>query len=129
MPVRYTLSGNLFRMDLEGAYTPQDIFHAFEAALNDPSFPKGARFLFDVRRSAELATREAEKIKEVAEFFAARSESVGNRCAIVATSPVHIGLSRMGATFAGLQGAQVRVFSSEEDAIAWLGAEAGKDAG
>jgi hypothetical protein len=129
MPVRYTFSGNLFRMDLEGAYTPEDVFEAYAAALDDPAFPKDARFLFDVRRSAELASRASEKIKEVAEFFAAHSEKVGNRCAIVATAPVHIGLSRMGATYAGMQGAQVKVFSSEEDALSWLGAKPEGDAG
>jgi hypothetical protein len=129
MPVRYSFSGNLFRMDLEGAYASDDVFATYEAALKDPAFPKDARFLFDVRRSAELATRASETIKEVAEFFAEHSDSVGNRCAILATAPVHIGLSRMGATYAGMRGAQVRVFTTEAEALSWLGGKTGgKDA-
>lgn len=123
MPVRYTLAGNLLRMDMEGAYTPEDIIKVFHAALNDPDFPRDPRFLFDVTRSDELAKRDPATIRAIADYFGERSERVGDRCAIVAATPVHYGLSRMAATTAEMRGAEVRVFTSVEDALSWLGVE------
>jgi hypothetical protein len=114
------LTGNLIRIDLEGTYAPEDIIRAFDAALDDPSFPSDPRLLLDVTRSAELAKRDADSVRSVAQYFGAHSSRVGNRCAIVATMPVHYGLSRMGATIAEQQGAEVEVFTTIEDALAWL---------
>ncbi|MBU1948685.1 MAG: hypothetical protein KJ927_08245 [Candidatus Eisenbacteria bacterium] len=54
MPVRYTFSGNLFRINLEGSHTPEDIIETFNAALDDPLLPSDARFLLDVRRFADM---------------------------------------------------------------------------
>lgn len=123
MPVRYTFSGNLFRIYLEGSYEPEDIIETFRAALDDPLFPKDARLLLDVRKSSELATRDSQKIRDVAEYFAENAERVGNRCAILADSPIHVGLGRMGAAFAGFRGAIVQVHTVMDDAISWLGAD------
>ena len=122
MPVRYSFSGNLFRMVLEGSYAPEDIIQTYQAALRDPAFPEDARFLFDVRESLELAERNVKDIKAVAQYLAKHSDEVGNRCAIVASQPVHYGLSRMAAVYAEAGGAEVNVFSNTEDAISWLGA-------
>ena len=98
----------------------------YEKALDDPAFPEGARFLFDVRESAVLAGRDPEEIRAIAEFLARHSERVGGRCAIVASSPVHRGLSLMGATFADFFGATVEVFADPAEAISWLSKEGGK---
>lgn len=122
MPVRYSFTGNLIHMSLEGTYTPDDIIEMYRAALGDASFPENARFLLDVRKSLELAKRKPDDIRIVAEFFAEHSDRVSRRCAIVATEPVHFGLGRMGAVFAELSGAEVRVFSSYDEAVSWLGA-------
>ena len=123
MAVKYTLSGNLFRMDLEGNYTPEEIKKVFKTALNDPNFPKKPLFIFDVSRSAELADRDSDIIKTIAQYFVEHSDKIGNRCAIVATQKVHYGLSRMAATFAEMHGADVQVFSTAEDALSWLDIE------
>ncbi len=120
MPVQYEFSGNLLHMSLIDSYTVQEIMETYLAALKDPLFPEGARFLFDVRQSAVLSERSAEEIKAVAHFFARHSERLGRRCAIVASDPVHYGLSRMGATFAEFLGADVKVFSNIDDAVTWL---------
>ena len=120
MPVRYEFSENLFLMNLEGSHSPQDIIDTFIAALKDPSFPEGARLLLDVRKSLVFARCPSEDVKAIARFFAQHSERVGNRCAIVATDPVHYGLSRMGATFARLRGIEVNVFLGMDGAIRWL---------
>ena len=123
MPVRYTFSGNLFRMNLEGSYTPEDIMIAFKQALNDPLFPEGARFLLDVRKSSILSERSYNDIKSVAQFFAAHSDRVSGRCAIVADQEVHYGLSRMGATLAEIKGAKIEVFRDINEAILWIGGD------
>ena len=123
MPVRYTLSGNLFRMDLEGTYTPEEIIQTYDAAFNDPDFPTDPHFLCDVTRSAELANRDSETIRDIAQYFGEHSDRVGDRCAIVAAKPIHYGLGRMAATIAEMHGADVQVFSTVEDALAWLGTE------
>lgn len=124
MPVRYTFSGNLFRMNLEGAYTPEEMMKTFKQALNDPLFPDDARFLLDVRKSLKLSERSYNDIKSVAQFFAAHSDRVSGRCAIVADQEVHYGLSRMGATLAEIKGARIEVFRDINEAILWIGADA-----
>jgi hypothetical protein len=121
MPVRYSFEGNLFRMDLEGHYTPQEMMETLEAGLADPLLPADARFLLDVRESAELARRSAELIRTIAEFFAVRAERLGNCCAILTGSPVQYGLARVGASAIESLGVNVEVFSSLDEAVSWLG--------
>lgn len=123
MTVHYTITGNLFRLHMEGNYTPEDIIETYNAALKDPRLPKDARFIFDVSKSEEMATRETAVIKSIARYFAEHSDIVGRRCAILAVKPVHFGLSRMAATVAELRGAEVRVFNNEADAISWLNSD------
>ena len=120
MPVRYTFSGNLFRLNLEGSYTPEEIMKMFMNALDDPLFPEEARFLLDVRKSSVLSERSFNDIKSVAQFFAAHSDRVSGYCAIVADKEVHYGLSRMGASLAEISGTKVEVFRDINEAILWL---------
>lgn len=120
MPVRYTFSGNLFRVNLEDTYTIDEMMSAFKDALEDPLFPENARFLLDVRQSSVLEERSYQDIRTVAYFFAEHSDRVGGCCAIVANKNVHYGLSRMGATFAEFKGARVEVFKDISEAIIWL---------
>jgi hypothetical protein len=123
MPVRYSFSGNLFRVNLEGSYTPEELMKTFMDAQDDPLFPEGAHFLLDVRNSSELSERSYEDIRSVAKFFAAHSDRVSGRCAIVADKDVHYALSRMGATFAETAGARVEVFKDISTAILWLSSD------
>lgn len=123
MPVGYTFSGNLFRVNLKGSYTPEEMMKTFMNALNDPLFPKDARFLLDVRESSELSKRSHDDIRSVAQFFVAHSDRVSGRCAIVVDKEIHYGLSRMGATFAEIGGAEVEVFKNISEAILWLGSD------
>lgn len=120
MPVRYTFSGNLFRLNLEGSYTPEEIMKMFMNALDDPLFPEEARFLLDVRKSSVLSERSFNDIKSVAQFFAAHSDRVSGHCAIVADKEVHYGLSRMGASLAEIRGTKVEVFRDINEAILWI---------
>ena len=127
MPVRYSFEGRLFRIDLEGSYTPQDMMESLEAGLADPLFPEDARFLLDVRESNELAQRPAEQIRTIAEFFALRAERVGNCCAILTGSPVQYGLARVGAAAIESLGVDVEVLSSFDEALTWLGLHASEE--
>jgi hypothetical protein len=120
MPVKYRFSKNLFIVTLKGSYTPEEMMTTFLKALDDPSFPKNAQFLMDVRESSELGKRDVGVIRAVAQFFATHSERVGYRCAIVANKTVHYGQSRMAAAFAEIDGATVEVFIEVDDAISWL---------
>ena len=121
MPVRYTFSGNLFRVNLEDAYPLDEIMSTFKAAIQDPLFPENARFLLDVRQSAVLEERSYQDIRTIAHFFADHSDCVGGCCAIVADKNVHYGLSRLGATLAEFKGARVEVFKDLPEAVLWLG--------
>ena len=104
-------------MDLEGHYSPQDMMETLDTALSDPLFPDNARFLLDVRESAELAHRPADQIRTIAEYFAVHAARVGNCCAILTNSPVQYGLGRA----AGTMIVDRKVFMSIDAALAWLG--------
>ena len=121
MPVSYSFTGNILRMDFEGTYPSDAIIEAFEAALADPAFPTvDTRLLLNVNLSESLADRSVEDLRRVAEYFAQRAERVGRRCAIVAESAVHFGLMRMAVVFAEMYDAEARVFKSEDEAVLWL---------
>jgi hypothetical protein len=48
---------------------------------------------------------------------------IGGRCAVVAQSDVHFGMSRMGTAYSENVGVVARVFREPEAALAWLGVE------
>lgn len=120
MPVRSVLEGDLLTIELTGTYVPPDILRTFAAALDDPACPPRVAVLIDVTRSESLATRPAEDIRAVARHLGTFAERIGGRCAVVATSEVHFGLSQMGATHSAAVGVEARVFRDRESARAWL---------
>jgi len=120
MAVSYTIKDRVLRLNLEGTYTPGDVMSQFVAAINDPVCPNPVSLLLDVRRSETLASRPAEDIRRVAEFVGPYKERVGGRCAVIAESDVHFGLSRLGAVYGEGVGVQAEIFRTEEDAMAWL---------
>jgi hypothetical protein len=121
MAVSYRFVENILRLDLVGVYPPDDIFNAFDRALEDPRFPpKSARFLIDVTRSESLADRSVDDLRRIAEYFASRSGRLGRRCAILAESAVHFGLMRMAVVFAEMSNVEARVFKVEDEALLWL---------
>jgi hypothetical protein len=99
------------------------MMQTLDTALADPLFPDEARFLLDVRESAELAQRPADQIRTIAEYFAERAASVGHRCAILADSPVQYGLARAAGTSIETLGVSVEVFLDFDEALVWLGLE------
>ena len=121
MPVTYQIDGRLVRLICVGSYAPRDLRQIFLAALADPEFPQDAAFVLDVTQSESLQQRTTDEIRATAYFLEPHVDKIGGRCAIVATSDVHYGLSRMGAVFSEDIGAEVQVFRSLDEAYAWIG--------
>jgi hypothetical protein len=121
MPVSYSFAGRLFRLDLVGSYSIDEIEESFDRALADEAFPEDAVFLADVRRSGALATRDAHDINTVADRLGPRLERSVSRCAMVAEEPVHFGLMRMATVFLETHGVQAMVFDDLFAAVEWLG--------
>ena len=121
MPVTYSFHGNLLKMELVGQYQPDDVIKTFVSAMNDPLCPNPAALLVDVRRSETLATAAVTDIRRVAEFVGPYAPRVGGRAAVVASSDVHFGLSRLGSVYSDTVGVEAQVFRDLESAITWLG--------
>ena len=121
MPVTYTLSGSILRMDFIGKYEPQEIIDQFQAALADPRCPTSVALLVDVTQSESLETRAPHEIRIVAEALGPHRERIGGRCAVIAKKDVHFGLSKMGSVFSEGVGVETGVFRNAESALEWLG--------
>lgn len=121
MSVRYTISGRLLHLYLEGTYAPGDVVTTFDRALEDPALPMDARLVIDVRQSDVFQNRETADIQRVAEAFRPRAHRVGGRCAMLVSSQVQYGVARMGAAFAEARAVEARVFTDLGEALAWLG--------
>ncbi len=120
MPVTYSFHGNLLKLELVGTYEPDDVIKTFVTAMNDPLCPNPVALIADVRRSETLATAAVADIRRVAEYIGPYGDRVGGRAAVVASSDVHFGLSRLGSVYSGAVGVDVEVFRDFESAVAWL---------
>ena len=123
MPVNYAFLGKFLKLELVGKYQPDDVIKTFESAINDPKCPNPASLLVDVRRSETLATAPVPEIRRVAEYLGPFSARVGGRVAVVASSDVHFGLSRLGSVYTEGVGVEAQVFRDVESATAWLDGE------
>jgi len=123
MPVSYSFEAQIFRMDLEGEYSPQDVIDRFDEAFADPAFPAGARFLMDVSRADSLVTHTNAEMLQILGHFIPRADRVGRMCALVAEPQVHYGKMRMAAAWGQDQNVDIRVFRVYEEAVRWLRGE------
>ena len=121
MPVTYSIHGNLLKLEFIGRNAPDDVIKTFESAMKDPACPNPAALLVDVSRSESLATVPVPEIRRVAEHLGPFSGRIGGRAAVVASSDVHFGLSRLGSVYSEGVGVEVQVFRDVESAAAWLG--------
>jgi hypothetical protein len=121
VPVAYTIQGNLLKLDFVGQYEPDDIIRQFLDGLKDPRCPDTVALLLDVTRSEVLATRSADEIGRVAQFLGPYANRIRGQCALVASTDVHYGLSRMGAVFSEGVGVETRPFRNLDAALQWLG--------
>ena len=120
MGVEYRIAEGVLNMTFEGAYESKDIVNRFLEAMSDPDCPRPVALLIDVSRSESLASRPAIEIRSVAEFLGPYADRIGGRCAIVAPSDVHFGLSQMGSVHSERVGVTSHVFRTRGDALAWL---------
>lgn len=120
MPVVHSIHGNLLKLELIGQYQPDDVIAAFMAAINDPNCPNPVALLVDVRKSETLASAAVADIRRVAEYLGPFAKRVGGRVAVVASSDVHFGLSRLGSVYSESVGVEAQVFRDLETAVAWL---------
>jgi len=123
MPVSYQLRGRLLKLECVGTYESDEIARQFVTAMADPACPNQVALLLDVTRSESLATRPAPDIRRVAEFLKDYSGKIGGRCAVVAESDVHFGLSRLGSVYSEGIGVEARAFRDLGGAMKWLGVE------
>jgi hypothetical protein len=126
MPVRCSIKQDLLRVELIDECPPDDVIREFVTTIDDPSCPPTVKLLVDVTRSVSLATRSTEEIRRVAEALAPYTERVGGRCAVVAQSDVHFGLSRLGSVYSESVGVKVEVFRDVGEAMEWLGVKRSK---
>jgi hypothetical protein len=120
MGVEYQIQDGVLMMSFGGTYEPEDVTERFVAAIKDPACPRPVALLVDVSRSEVLAERPASEIRRVAEFLGPYAERIGGRCAVVAPSDVHFGLSQLGSVHTERVGVISRVFRCRDQALAWL---------
>jgi len=123
MPVSHSLRQNLLKIDLIGTYEPEDIVREFVAAMRDPACPIPVALVLDVTRSESLATRPTPDIRRIAEFLKDYKDRINGRCAVVAESDIHFGLSRLGSAYGEGVGVEAQVFRDLAGALAWLGVD------
>jgi hypothetical protein len=126
MPVRCSIKQDLLRVELIGECSPDEVIREFVTTIDDPSCPRSVMLLVDVTRSVSLATRSTEEIRRVAEALAPYTQRVGGRCAVVAQSDVHFGLSRLGSVYSEGVGVKAEVFRDVGEAMEWLGVKRSK---
>lgn len=123
MAVRYTIRAGVLTLVLEGIYEATEVPRVFLEALADPTCPGPVGLLVDVTRSESLARRPGAEIRMISGSLGPHAERIGGRCAVVAHSDVHFGLSQMGAVHSASVGVTARVFRTRDEALAWLEGE------
>jgi hypothetical protein len=120
MPVTWSLDGDLVQLTLEGHYQPTDIIDAFLSALADRRCPPEVSLLLDTTRSQSLDIRSPREIRHVAEYLGPYRKRIRGRCAVVVSTDLHFGLSRMGSAYSESVGVDAGVFRSKTRALDWL---------
>lgn len=119
MGLSYSYDDDMLRIVGEGDYTAQDLKDLLAAALSDPRARPGISTLMDIRRSE--ASRTTDELVSVVDFLGSkRDRAVPLRCAVVATSDLRFGLSRMVSVYLERYGVDLRVFRDIEPAELWL---------
>ena len=74
----------------------------------------------DVSQSKSLEKRSAEEIRNIVDFIGFSVQKVNHKCAVLVSTDIHYGLSRMGSVFSESYGAEVNVFRDIKEALDWL---------
>lgn len=119
MPTTYVLcpSQRLVRSRAFGVLTEAESWAHYTGLSEDPEFHPTFRQLCDLSEVTEL-----EASSQFLRDLARKSVfATGTRRAFVAPTALQFGLARMLQVFCDLEGSEVGVFLSEEEAEAWLG--------
>lgn len=109
------------RLKAEGVMTPADFSRMFQDLVAHPRWQPGLYILSDYS-GIEAAHLSSEDIRAMAAFYTTLAEHIGpGRSALVAGGSLEYGLGRMWISWTEMKvSRQVRVFSSIEEARAWL---------
>ena len=120
MPLTYAVSlpDRLIRVTAVGDVTVTENESLARELEQEPSASPGMRMLVDISRSATSMTNE--HLRSVARRFrSVQAHGIGP-VAIVAGSDFTYGMARAYSAYAEIEGIGVRVFRTEDDALAWL---------
>jgi len=124
MPVhdRFDAEANLLIVTFEGTLGDEDLLQYVRHALERSEVPPGRNELIDLSRVEAGAEISSQVVRRVADRFnRADRAREGSRVAIIATTDVHYGLSRMYQAFRSEAPVDLRVFRTMDEARAWLG--------
>ena len=125
MPLRAWLDADneLVRAEASGRFTMDEIVETITTVCGDPRFRKGFDILSDHTGVTEFLT--AEQARGMATLMESLSDCfAGARWAVVTTHPASVGMMRMAAVFLERVPMEMRTFSTEGEARAWLGRRA-----
>jgi hypothetical protein len=118
MGVRYTISGDLLTLCLEGQFDTAELFRVGHEARTDPLLPRPFRLLFDLTESkASAAHREI--IERVGELARYKGEFVP-RIAVLVSDNLHYGLTRVHEGYASHEEISIKPFGCRSEALAWI---------
>ena len=108
-----------------GTVTDDDVFNSQREVWSRPDV-RGYNELVDVSAVKHVKLPSAQRVRDLAELSAEMEAQAGEakRFAIVATSPIVYGLSRMFQTYREMDQrnrTQVKVFRNRQEALAFLG--------
>jgi hypothetical protein len=127
MPITYRVDHEVKVVFAEGTgtVTDDDVFGYQREAWSRPDV-RGYNELVDVSAVKHVKLPSAQRVRDLAELSAEMEAQAGEakRFAIVATSPIVYGLSRMFQTYREMDQrnrTQVKVFRNRQEALAFLG--------
>jgi hypothetical protein len=97
-----------------------------EEIFRHPDYRRGFAFIADL---SESAIPDPEHLRQVRHFLETHEDAIGGcRWANVTTNPAHYGMTRMAQVFVEGMPTTLGVFSSSEEAEAWIRAGFEEDA-
>ena len=118
MPLKYEIQSDLVVMRARGAIQAKDLRLAVEELSRDESFRPGTPIMLLDEGSSFTALKEEMHVA-VEDLKADQTDLIG-KVALVTTSDRHFGVGQMIDFYAGMAGAQHRVFHTEQEARDWL---------